>query len=250
MSKQRIKAVQQGLVETDPKEFRAAQKKLSIEMEWHKNSPRYQNEDDILQDYAKGVLKKVVTTKYYRPTFRLINPDLHPTYPPFLRKRAIKSLKSIGKKWKKEVVKIDPDYKNIYIPVTSLIRSLRYQDELVALGRFASKNSTHCTGFTFDLDASSYYLKEGGEYTSVTDPRRKSASTKKIISNIGKNIRSIAKDSEGKFHTNASTSHEYDQRVTDILVKVAQKEGIKGNINVLVEFEGTENRAVHVCTRP
>lgn len=245
-----IKAVQQGLAEKDAQEFEAAQKILGIEMEWHKDSYRYKTEDEILKDYKSGILKKVVTTKYYRPIFRLINPDLHSTYPPFLHKKAIKALKSICKEWKRAIKKLDPSYKDVYVPVTSLVRSIQYQNELVALGKFASENSTHCTGFTFDLDASSYYLKEGDEFKSVTDPRRKSSSTKKIVASIGNNIRSIAKDSGGKYHTKASTLQEYDKRITDELIVAAKKESLKGKTNFLVEFEGTENRVVHVCTKP
>lgn len=245
-----IKAVQQGLVEKDPKEFEAAQQILNIEMDWHKNSHRYSSESEILKDYKRGVLKKVETTRYYRPIFRLINPDLHSTYPPFLHKKALKALKSICKDWKREIKKIDPSYKDIYVPVTSLVRSIRYQNELIALGKFASKNSTHCTGFTFDLDASSYYLKEGGEFKSVTDPRRKAPTTSKVVEKISNNIRNIAKDSQGKYHTKISTSNEYDKRVTDALVSAAKKKSLSGQINFLVEFEGTENRVVHVCAKP
>lgn len=250
MSKHKIRAVQQGLVETDPKEFQEAQKILQRELDWHQSSARFQTNDDVSEAFMEGRLIRVTPTDHFRPIARLLNPDLQETYPPFLTKKALKELKKVTKSWHKLVNKLDKQYKDLRVPVTSLTRSQKYQNGLVKLGKFATPHSTHCTGYTFDLDASSYYLKqEDGTFKSVPDPRRNTGQTKKIIGNISKNIREIAKDNQAKFHTTQSSAN-YNQEITDLLIEAVKKRAKRGQINYVIEFKGTPNRVVHVCVKP
>ena len=98
MVSKEIKAVQKGLTKTDPKELEQAKELQKVEVLWHENSHRFKTDKEIIEAAEHGKLKKVIPTKNYRPIYRLINPELHETYPPYLQKKALKQLNKIAKR--------------------------------------------------------------------------------------------------------------------------------------------------------
>lgn len=238
------KLVQKSQVEVTPKDQRQIDQKSQLERSWHKNTPRYQTRQDVITAFQNKELVRIGLTKNYRPITRLLNPDTDLQYPPFLKKNAQKVLNKLTKRWRKQLTKeFGQRYKNVLLALTFLVSSEEYKKELLNTpGKILNAEGTHATGYTFDIDASSYYIQDGGNFYSVTDPRRNPSIVKKSTSNL-------IKIGGPKMHT-LTSKEEYSSRITEILTEEAQKLFKEGLINLIIEYPGTQNCCLHICTKP
>ena len=152
-------------------------------------------------------------------------------------------LRSIGSLWRTELVGKGIANPRLRLAVTSLTRSQEYQAAIVSDERkFASPDSMHCVGAAFDIDASGYYVASEGKLLSVTHPDRDAS----VVARIGRALGSLSDEP----YVLPRAPIEFDERVTDALVTVANRLHESGIISRILEFAGTDNQCVHVTPRP
>lgn len=242
--KPKRKLVQKSQIDVTKKDQLQIERDGKQELRWHKKTPRYQTNKDIQSAYQSGELIKVGITKDYRPITRLLNPDTDLQYPPYLKPEAKKVLDELASLWRSKIKsKYKEQYTNVLLPITFLVCSEDYKKELLKTpGKILNSEGTHATGYTFDIDASSYYLKSGDNFFSVADPRR----NPEIIQ---QNTKNLIKIGGGKLHT-LHTSEEYNKHLTDLLVETARELHATGKANVILEYAGTQNQCLHICVKP
>ncbi|HRV76399.1 MAG: hypothetical protein H6799_00955 [Candidatus Nomurabacteria bacterium] len=238
------KLVQKSQTEVTKKDQLQIEQDSKQELNWHKQTPRYQTNQDIQVAFQKRELVKIGETKDYRPITRLLNPDTDLQYPPYLRPEAKKVLDELASIWRSKVrSKYKNGYSNVLLPLTFLVCSEDYKKELLKTpGKILNSEGTHATGYTFDIDASSYYIKEGDNFFSVADPRRNPDI-------IQQNTENLIKIGGSKMHT-LRTSKPYNKQLTDLLVETAQELHASGKANVILEYAGSQNQCLHICVKP
>jgi hypothetical protein len=139
--------------------------------------------------------------------------------------------------------KYSKKYDNLLLPLTFLVCSEDYRQELLKDStKIVGKEGTHTTGYTFDIDASSYYIKDGESFASVADPRR----AQQIISSNTKNLTKIG----GSFMHTQQANEVYNPEVTQILIACAEEMYSQGKINLIIEYPGTQNCCLHISVKP
>ncbi|MHB1865307.1 MAG: DUF5715 family protein [Candidatus Saccharimonadales bacterium] len=197
---------------------------LEPELKWHEGSVRYADELAIQRAISLGELVEFKQSSdiarirgfdYCRTTSQL--PFLHPV--------AHQVVSMLGHKWR-EI--LEEDYgiisPNTRLSISSMVRSQQYQDIIVAAGKLAHPNSTHCTGYAFDIDASGYYSLNQGQLLPVIDPKRQV---------------SVEDQIDG-----------YDARINAAALgaaRILQQEGV---INLVPEFSGSANACLHISCNP
>ncbi|MDQ5913400.1 MAG: hypothetical protein QG623_18 [Patescibacteria group bacterium] len=236
--------VQQSLIDVTKKDQLQIERDSKLELTWHQETPRFQTNEEIQEAYRIGELVKIGVTKDYRPITRLLNSDTDLQYPPYLRPNAKKVLDELASIWRSKVKhKYGKQYDNALLPLTFLVCSEAYKKELLKTkGKILNSQGTHPTGYTFDVDASSYYLKKGDQFFSVADPRRDAA----IIQKSTENLIKIG----GSKHHTLRTSEPYNEHLTNLLVETARELHSSGKANVILEYPGTQNQCLHICVKP
>lgn len=206
-----------------------------IERGWYKNRPGYNSIEQIKADVETGKLVKVEENSNTRPIMRLRNPDLADTFPPYLTQGAAKVLDEAGEEWRRAMDREGFD-KTIRIAITSLIRTLEYQADLVKAGKLADPQSVHTRGGAFDLDASGYYLVD----TPINPRSGLQSSFKKVFKEMGAALPA------GRF----GDERLYKPRVHELLKTVLETMKADGKLHFVHEFPGTGNDVFHVCHNP
>ena len=169
----------------------------------------------------------------------------HPEdYPPFLRAGSLRALQMIGQEWRQEARRLGVA-ETVWLPITSFVRSEAYQAQLSAIpGKLAlpAEDSTHPTGWPFDIDSSSHYVLEDGEVRSAS--RRDPAAIKTI------NLALEAKYGRDSRHTKLASAHLYNPSVFRALHSVTDRLHAEGAINKVVEFPGTRDECLHIGVNP
>ena len=214
---------------------------LHREREWYKDSPRYLVKKDIKRAISNNELVQLSESEDLKPIARF-NTSIE-GFTPYLTPNALRAAKAFGSLWRfmmKEQFGInDPVLK---LAVTSMVRTQKYQDKLVASGRFASPDSIHCTGNAFDIDVSGYYsLVDNDTAISHVDPRRKAA---------GQRIGGLIAQSLGETFNTESHSGAYDKRVTESALWTADVLFEEYEINRVHEFKDSPNACLHIAVNP
>ncbi len=195
-------------------EIKKVEKLSEIKREWWKNSPAFLTTKDILEGVENGILDKVESDENVKLIMRFENPDLK-DWQPYLYRDTALLLKEIGRKWREKMNRGNLP-KNIILAVTSLVRSVKYQEKIIERGKLAISNSPHTKGQSFDIDGCGYY-----ENDSVVNPRQ------------SENYKDV-----------------YNQRIHQLL-KESLKEMKKGNcLNYILEYENTDNQCFHITRNP
>lgn len=222
---------------------------LERERAWYSESPRFKDERDLTAAIASGDLVQVHQSPHSRPVARFYKGGV-PGFDPFLSERAWRLLHDFTDRWYDRLIDLQEDQRPVIIDlasvrlaVTSMVRHQEYQNALVAGGRLASPDSTHCTGNAFDIDASGYYLVESnGRAVSCVDERRRAASTR---------IGELLANSLGAMpETLSPRDSQYFPGVTQAAIDVAKSFHAEGAINLVEEFAGTENACLHIAVNP
>lgn len=216
---------------------------LALERAWHRDSVRYPTNDMIRICAGTGELARVRGDRNIGLIMRFRNPELHDTYPPYLQPRAAATLRLLGIVWRQEADMAGIP-STVRLAATSFTRSQEYQNQLVSAGKFAVSNSTHMTGYTFDLDLSGYFMDsaETGQEMSITmrPPAVNNTIANAFRSDYGRN--DPAPIRLGPEH--------FDQAVPDTLLTAAGILFRQGLINMVPEMFGTPNSALHISTPP
>ena len=222
-------------------EYDAMDLALHREREWYKDSPRYLVKKDIKRAIRNNELAHLSESEDLKPIARF-NTSMD-GFIPYLSPNALRVAKAFGCLWRvimeEQYGIADPALK---LAVTSMVRTQKYQDKLVAGGRFASPDSTHCTGNAFDIDVSGYYsLIDNDTAISHVDPRRKAA---------GQRIGSLIAQSLGETFNAESHSGLYDKRVTESALWTAEVLYEEYDINRVHEFKDSPNACLHIAVNP
>ncbi len=214
-------------------ELKRVYAETEIERQWLEEYelPVFDSDQDILAEVRRGGLRRVYSGVGYEPRMYLdewepsrsdADHEFHYS-PPYLRPEAIAMLGLIGHNWARRLPEISMNHA---IPVTSLVRSLEYQQRLSKMaGKITIKSddglSSHLAAISFDLDARGLYARKGvgSDFAPV---------------NINNNP-----DSRNTIMTSQA-----------VLREVLEEQQQTGAINYVEELAGTNQHVFHVCTRP
>ncbi len=136
-----------------------------MERAWWRGYPSYKTNEQILEDFKKGALAKIESNKNLNLIMRFLNPNLE-KWRPYLNKDTAKLLYEIGARWREKMRAGNlPD--DIRLAITSLIRTVDYQKEIIRAGKLAMPDSPHTKGQSFDIDGCGYYIEN-----SIVNPRQ------------------------------------------------------------------------------
>jgi hypothetical protein len=208
------------------------------ELAWHNHTLRYASSRAIASAFGSGKLEQVMADENFSPIARYLNPDLRHIYPPYLRPYAHTALKKLTTAWRSEATQLGVDAR-VKLAVTSMVRSLAYQDRLIEAGKLAISDSVHTAGAAFDIDCSGYYVVEDEQVVRVSE---RPAS---YIRAIGKQLAR-----QGTRFVPPAVSEDFDGRVSLALERAATDLHDAGIINAVREFSGTPNACLHVAVNP
>lgn len=227
-------------------EIAAVSKATAIERQWYAGWHRYQDNDAVRQGIAQGTLVSVTETPNGKPIQRLTSTHpKHVNHWCYLGRGALGVMHYMGQQWRNELNErgIDPKGE-LRLAYTSLVRTVAYQQEVIASGALAVPDSTHEVAGAFDTDASSYYRRlSDGRYQSIPHPDR----PLRQVAAIG----DVLRPSDQMVDTTPEPRPDlYDPNVTDALLVVARRLAEDGIVNNVVEFAGTFNQCTHTAANP
>lgn len=164
-SKEEVLGVLAKGVVAEEKQLEEVRKLSEKERAWWANVPAYETNEEILENFEKGILVKIEDDENFKLIMRFSNPRLE-DWQPYLSEEAAALLREIGKRWrgKMKAVRLPDD---IRLAVTSLVRTKKYQEKIIAAGKLAMPNSPHTKGQSFDIDGCGYYIEN-----SAVNPRQ------------------------------------------------------------------------------
>ena len=230
-----------SLATPSKREYAEMDRALYRERQWYQDAPRFETKKQIKTAIKKRNLVFLNETKDLKPIARF-NASMD-GYTPYLTPHALRAAKAFGGLWR---IILEREYKivdqDLRLAVTSMVRTQKYQDTLVASGRFASPDSTHCTGNAFDIDVSGYYsIASKDQAISHVDPRRRAASKK---------IGHLIAEQMGQSFDAKTQSKEYDPRITQAALLAAEVMYEEDSINMIHEFKSTPNACLHIAVNP
>lgn len=207
----------------------------AIERSWYRKTPGFMTSDAILAAFATKRLALVEADANLLPIRRLRNPQLIDMYPSYLSTEANKVLIEIGIKWR-EAMKLEGFDGRIRIAVTSLVRTVPYQNTIVKAGKLADPDSAHTRGEAFDIDASGYYIDE----TPINPRTAMQADFMTAFKDMGADV----------FNQSFGDFSLYQPRVHELLKTVLEEMMAEEKLHFVPEFPGTTNACYHICRNP
>lgn len=223
--------------------------KLVREVDWHRDTPRFNGVAELAGAVVSGSLVELKDDDNIRLIARF-TPDMDQAQPgfwPYLTPGALLVAQEFGRLWRHILAtEFGVERPDVRLPITSLVRTVPYQMDLVAGGRFASPDSTHMTGWAFDTDNGSYYKQqEDGLWVSCAHPggrgQRKDAA-EAIRQRYGM-------DPEAKLFRQVF-DREYDPRINEAGYMAAKILHDKEVTNLVLEFPGQPYSVLHQGVNP
>ncbi len=187
---------------------------LKLEYKWWGDKQPYKRVEEIIEDCKNGKLLRVASTNSFKLIMRLENPDLT-DWQPYASSSVISLLQRVGEAWRKKMREAGLS-DDIRLPITSLVRTVKYQNNLIEQGKLAAENSSHTKGQSFDIDGCGYYIDD-----DVVNPR------------FTPNYKEI-----------------YEPMVHALLRETLEEMKSDGSLNYIPEYENTDNRCFHVTCSP
>jgi hypothetical protein len=238
--------IRQGFATADDRQIEEVRQQVLVEQEWLQGQPRYAKNRDILSAIWRGELEAVTPSENLRPVARFLQPINHLRgLHPFLRPEALSVLSVLGETWR-ELSSAKGVRSDAKLAVTSFVRSMEYQHRLSQdPGKLALSphESSHPTGWAFDVDSSSYYLHpedEAPASISRRDPRQQEKLGRALKISLG----AIS------VPTIIANPSEFDPGAISALHQTTNLMHNAGIINKVVEFTGTEHECLHICVNP
>ncbi|NOY35435.1 MAG: hypothetical protein GXP44_00715 [bacterium] len=213
-SKKEVLALLSKGVAAEKEELEEVRKLSEMERAWWRDFPPYETNEEILDDFEKGILAKIGDDGNLKLIMRFSNPELE-KWQPYLNKEAARLLREVGERWREKMKAAGlPD--DIRLAVTSLVRTKEYQKEIISAGKLAMPDSPHTKGQSFDIDGCGYYIED-----SVVNPRQ------------CENYREI-----------------YKPLVHQILKEVLEEMKNEGRLSYIQEYKNTGNQCFHTTRNP
>lgn len=214
--------------------------KTAPEEQWYKNHRVYRTNRDVLKAYMAGHLVVVRGDENILPIARIRNPNNVLKFPPFLLPNAHIGSIALGNAWRTRLVEYginDPRYR---LADTSLTRSDEMCQRIVQdPTKLANPRSTHRNGGAADKDASAcYWMDDDGKALKIVHPDRDRAAMEIIGQQLDTG------------QPTGVAPVQYDKRIFDALIEVADEMHEQGLINRILEFEGTPNQCLHTAFHP
>lgn len=201
-------------IKASTEEFERVKRLSELERNWWRNLPAYKTAEDIIRDAESGFLKKIESDENLKLIMRFENSDLK-EWPPYLSKETAALLKEVGRRWRKKAARKEIS-EEVRLAVTSLMRTIEYQKELMAKGKLAMPESPHTKGQCFDIDGYGYY-------------------------NSGKAINP---------RQTADYQNIYNSNVHEALKETLEEMKAENCLNYILEYEGTNNQCFHIARSP
>ncbi len=181
---------------------------------WWKDFLPYETTEQILKAIERGILEEIKGDENFRLIMRFSNPELE-KWQPYLDKNAAALLSEVGERWRKKI-KVSRLPNDICLALTSLVRTKKYQEEIINAGKLAMPDSPHTKGQSFDIDGCGYYIGD-----SVVNPRQ------------CENYQEI-----------------YKPLVHQILKEVLGEMKNEGHLSYIQENKNTGNQCFHITRNP
>jgi hypothetical protein len=236
------RSVIDGYAYASPSEIESVERQISREADWFVGQPRYTTNGDIIASALNGELIKVEPTPNCRPIARYLMPENGHLYLPYLAPYAALALQLIGDRWRAEADQLGLP-KNICLALTSLIRSMVYQQQLCNTpGKLALATSSHTAGGAFDIDCAGYYLMMGADVVPV----RLSSVEEQLV------MHDHTAQSMGIVATRTLVfgPEHFDPKVKQALMRAVGPFHEANFINVVPEYIGTTNECLHIGVNP
>lgn len=233
-----------GLAKATPEDLEAARRDMAREQEWLGGEHRFATNQEAQEAYERGELVIVRPDDFTRPVKTLLEPRNFDRFQPYLRPGAAEVLKIIGRLGHQNLQAYGVEGE-IRFPVTSMIRSEKRQAEIAAQpGKLALSpaESGHPTGWDLDIDSSSYYLWDDGEWKSVSrrNPHRQAhlhLARERILGAIAAPTRIAHPD-------------RYDPRVRLALHYAVAELYSQNVLSPVVEYANTTHELIHIGVNP
>ena len=216
-------------------ELRKVLRENAIERGWYKGIQPYRSLADIILAVETGKLVRVVPTDNYQPIMRLSNPMVAEMYPGYLTSEAKQLLDEVGTAWRQAMGQAGLDSK-IKLAVTSLVRTVSYQQAIVRAGKLADPDSVHTRGEAFDIDGSGYYIGS----IPINARKDRQDDFKNAFRELG-----AAEDAPefGDYKL-------YQPEVHQMLGRVLDHMQSQEKLHFVVEYADTTNQTFHICRHP
>lgn len=238
--------VSRGFAQAQAGDLETVRRDMALEQQWQANEPRYQNNAQVEAAYQAGELVLVEPTEYYRLIKRLLaESNNRPIHQPYLKPGAAKALNWLTGRAHDHLASFGINGEEIRFPVTSLVRSMERQEHIAAEpGKLAISpyESGHPTGWDFDIDSSSYYLLEDGQWKSVS--RRNTERQRQLNFAHQRVLGEIATP------TLIAGPEKYNPRVRLALHYAAAEFYTQSILAPVVEYANTPNELIHVGVNP
>lgn len=206
-----------------------------IEREWYKEVTPFASYEHINAAVIAGKLTKVEPARDYLPILRFRNPDLHETYPPFLKLKTKRLLDEVTSRWRTLALKKGIN-ERIRLAISALVMSESYRNKLLQSDKLAIDKGPHVLGEAFDIDGCGYYLGD-----IPINPRPKTQGEwDAAFAHMGVSIPRPDFDSYSKYDPKV---HETLKRILDIMMT-------EGKLHYVLEFPETTNASFHICRHP
>lgn len=230
-----------SIADVTDEELASMNAQLVRERAWYAGATRFQDQSDIWRAVQDGDLVRIESNENHHLIRRLRLPDGERPegLDPFLTPNASILLNLYGSMWRERLESLGIEDPQLRLALSSLVRSQRYQDSIVAKGRLASPDSTHCTGNTWDFDGCAYTRidPETGRALSIVSPAGLAVRQAAIVKMYGKESTDM-------------TSEGYDEKVVLASYDVAHALQDRGAINLVSEFPGTHSAVLHIAGTP
>lgn len=228
-----------GFSEPSEGDFEQLASKLARERKWYEDAEVFETYDDIEQ----AITGEQLVTLHHNHNIRLVQrfADHPEKFVPAAKMATRAIVHSFGMQWRamaeQRGLKIVP----VRLALTSLVRPVEQNDEIVSRGALAVSDSRHTNGAAADFDGAGYYEYKDGIWLSVGHPGREEQQQKTL-----EELRSIRPEVADRLHY----SYDYKPEVMQAAWDVAQLMHERMEINLVGEFEGTPNATMHMAADP
>ncbi len=210
----RLKAAITNPVRATQKEKEEVEKQTEIERSWWTEIKPYESLEEIASDFTLGKLVRVESNSNFKLIMRFANPDLE-DWQPYLTKEANSLLGEVTERWRLKMNQANLAT-DIRLAITSLTRTMEYQNKLREAGKLAMLDSAHTKGQAFDVDGCGYY-----EASENINPRQ------------NKNYRVL-----------------YNPLIHQLLQETLEEIKLEGKLNYVLEYKGSSNQVFHIARSP
>lgn len=228
-----------GFSEPGEEDFELLNTKLAREREWYKDAEVF----ETYQDIQRAIASENLVPLHHNHNIRLVQrfADHPEKYVPAAKMATRAIVHSFGMQWRAMTEQRGLKVVPVRLAVTSLVRPVEQNDEIVSRGALAVPDSRHTNGAAADFDGAGYYEYKDGIWWSVGHPGREEQQ-QKILEELQKTQPEVV--------DRLSYSYDYNPEIMQAAWDVAHLMHERMEINLVGEFEGTPNATMHMAADP